>query len=81
MLLISENWCQQRTSVPKQRCGLVYIKALLEHYTKTSWLRKDPQATGPEQNVQKSSLSASGQGSMITKEPLGSSLIKMDEMH
>lgn len=59
----------------KAKVGLVYIKALLEHYTKYCGLRKHPQVTRTRAEcVQKSFLSATEQSSVIAEEhPVGSS--------
>ena len=57
----------------KAKVGLVYIKALLEHYTKYCGVRKDPQVTRTRAECVKSFPSASGQGSVIAEEhPAGS---------
>ena len=63
-----------KISVPKQRCGILCINALLEPYAKYCAVRKDPQVTRTRAECVKSFLSASGQGSVIAEEhPVGSS--------
>ena len=59
----------------------MYIKALLEHYTKISWLRKDPQATRTRGECPEVLSECQLPGQHDSEDPPRFLLIKTDEMH